>query len=146
MNSRFVGVTAGLGTPRTSSWTGSRNTAPETPTGAVTVAMTSPATNPNSSRSNVTWLVSFCRVELGWRNCQRLLGADHRPARRLPASGIPPYPRAVTVEELGQELGVDAADLAVMLTTLGERVDDELRAGQAADLLDVLDAKVRLRR
>jgi hypothetical protein len=52
----------------------------------------------------------------------------------------------VTVEELGQELGVDAGDLEVMIAALGERVDDELSAAQAADLLDVLDAKVRLRR
>jgi hypothetical protein len=56
------------------------------------------------------------------------------------------YPRAVTVDELGQELGVDAGDLEVVIAALGERVDGELSAAQAADLLDVLDAKVRLRR
>jgi hypothetical protein len=50
----------------------------------------------------------------------------------------------VTVEELGQELGVDAGDLEVVIAALGERVDDELSAVQAADLLDVLDGKVRL--
>ena len=52
----------------------------------------------------------------------------------------------MTVEELSQELGVDAGDLEVMIAALGESVDDELSAAQAADLLDVLDAKVRLRR
>ena len=52
----------------------------------------------------------------------------------------------MTVEELGRELGVDVGDLEVMIAALGERVDDELSAAQAADLLDVLDAKVRLRR
>jgi hypothetical protein len=49
------------------------------------------------------------------------------------------------VAELGQELGVDAGDIEVMIGALGERVDDELTAAQAADLLGVLDAKVRLR-
>lgn len=43
LNSRLVGVTAGLGTWRTLSWIGRRNTAPETPTGAVTVATVRPA-------------------------------------------------------------------------------------------------------
>ena len=60
--------------------------------------------------------------------------------------GIPSYARAVTVEELSRELGVDAGDIEVMIAALGERVDDELSAVQAADLLDVLDAKIRLRR
>src|SRR3954468_17168752 len=49
LKSRLVGVTDGLGTCRTLSWTGSRNTAPETPTGAVTVEMTSAAVNPSAS-------------------------------------------------------------------------------------------------
>jgi hypothetical protein len=52
----------------------------------------------------------------------------------------------VTVAELGRELGVDVRDLEVMIAALGERVDDELSAVQAADLLDVLDAKIRLRK
>ena len=51
----------------------------------------------------------------------------------------------MTVAELGRELGVDVRDLEVMIAALGERVDDELSAVQAADLLDVLDAKIRLR-
>ena len=68
-----------------------------------------------------------------------VVGAAASPA---PAQ---PYARAVTVEELGQELGVDAADLEVMIAVLGERVDDELSAGQGADLLDMVGAKVRLR-
>ena len=67
-------------------------------------------------------------------------------ARLLRLAGIPPYARAVTVEELGRELGVDAGDLEVMIAALGERVDDEMSAAQAADLLDVIDAKIRLRR
>jgi len=45
LNSRFVGVTAVLGTRSTSSCTGSRNTRSETPTGAVTAAMMTPAAN-----------------------------------------------------------------------------------------------------
>jgi hypothetical protein len=49
LNSRFVGVTAGLGTFSTLSCTGSRNTAPDTPTGVVTTAIKAPAMNPNSS-------------------------------------------------------------------------------------------------
>ena len=44
--SRLVGVTAGLGTPSTLNWIGSMKTAPETPTGAVTVATTTPAAKP----------------------------------------------------------------------------------------------------
>ncbi|GAA2223874.1 hypothetical protein GCM10010232_05680 [Streptomyces amakusaensis] len=43
-----MGVTAGLGTANTLSWTGSRNTAPETPTGAVTTAIDRPASSPPS--------------------------------------------------------------------------------------------------
>lgn len=46
LNSRFVGVTAGLGTPRTLSWTGRRKTAPDTPTGVVTVEISRPAASP----------------------------------------------------------------------------------------------------
>ncbi|MFI7642563.1 hypothetical protein [Nonomuraea sp. NPDC049400] len=49
LNSRFVGVTAGLGTPRTLSWTGSRNTAPDTPTGVVTTEISSPAPKPTTA-------------------------------------------------------------------------------------------------
>jgi hypothetical protein len=52
----------------------------------------------------------------------------------------------MTVAELSRELGVDAGDIHVMVAALGERIDDELTPMQAADLLDVLDAKVRLRR
>ena len=40
-----------MGTPNTDNWTGSRNTAPDTPTGLVMLAMTKPATNPSKSRS-----------------------------------------------------------------------------------------------
>ncbi|MCT2543305.1 MULTISPECIES: hypothetical protein [Streptomyces] len=39
-------MTAGLGTPRTLSWTGRRKTAPDTPTGAVAVEISRPAANP----------------------------------------------------------------------------------------------------
>jgi hypothetical protein len=39
---RLVGVTAGLGTPRTLTWTGRRRTAPLTPAGVVTVATSRP--------------------------------------------------------------------------------------------------------
>ena len=41
--SRFVGVTAGDGVPRTLTWNGRSKTAPLTPAGLVTVAMTSAA-------------------------------------------------------------------------------------------------------
>jgi hypothetical protein len=51
----------------------------------------------------------------------------------------------VTVTALGEELGVDAGDIEVMIAVLGEHVDEELTGTQAADLLDVLDAKVGLR-
>lgn len=67
-------------------------------------------------------------------------------ARLLPPSLTEPYARPMTVVELSQELGVDAGDIQVMIAALGERIDDELTPVQAADLLDVLDAKVRLRR
>ena len=60
--------------------------------------------------------------------------------------GTQPYPRPMTVAELGRELGIDTGDIEVIIASLGERVDDELTAMQAADLPDVLDAKVRLRR
>lgn len=39
LQSRFVGVTAGLGVPRTLTWNGSNRTAPEIPAGAVSAAM-----------------------------------------------------------------------------------------------------------
>src|SRR5690349_18206338 len=54
LNSRFVGVTAGFGTSSTLSWTGSRNTAPETPTGVVRTEITSPATTARSASAQVT--------------------------------------------------------------------------------------------
>jgi hypothetical protein len=56
LNSRFVGVTRGLGTCSTDSCTGRRKTAPETPTGVVTAASTKPASAPSRSRcqSNAT--------------------------------------------------------------------------------------------
>ena len=47
-------MTAGLGTCRTLSCTGRRKTAPDTPTGAVTVAITNAARNPTSSWSQST--------------------------------------------------------------------------------------------
>jgi hypothetical protein len=40
LNSKFVGVTAGLGTCRMLSWIGSNSTAPDTPAGVVTSAST----------------------------------------------------------------------------------------------------------
>lgn len=46
LHSRFVGVIAGLGTPKTHRRTVRRNTAPDTPTGAVTTAISSPAARP----------------------------------------------------------------------------------------------------
>ena len=54
LKSRFVGVTAGLGTRSRSSWIGSRNTAPETPTGAVRTATSSPAPNANRATGTLT--------------------------------------------------------------------------------------------
>jgi hypothetical protein len=51
----------------------------------------------------------------------------------------------VSVAELSQELGIDAGDIEVIIAALGERADDALTAAQTADLLDVLDAKLRLR-
>jgi hypothetical protein len=46
LNSKFVGVTAGLGTCRTLSWIGSGSTAPETPVGVVTKASANAHTAP----------------------------------------------------------------------------------------------------
>ena len=40
---RFVGVTDGLGVPRTETWNGSKSTAPETPAGLATADITSAA-------------------------------------------------------------------------------------------------------
>jgi hypothetical protein len=51
----------------------------------------------------------------------------------------------VNLAELGGELGIDPEDLAVLVTALGEQAGDELPALLLADLLDVLDAKTRLR-
>lgn len=51
-------MTAGLGTPSTLIWTGSRNTAPETPTGAVATEISSPAAKPSSPVDQVIGLVS----------------------------------------------------------------------------------------
>ncbi len=55
------------------------------------------------------------------------------------------YPPIVNLAELGGELGIDPEDLAVLVTALGEQAGDELAALLLADLLDVLDAKTRLR-
>ena len=55
------------------------------------------------------------------------------------------YPPLVNLAELGGELGIDPEDLAVLVTALGEQAGDELAALLLADLLDVLDAKTRLR-
>lgn len=49
LNKRFVGVTAGLGTPKMLSCTGSSNTAPDTPTGVVNTEITAPAVKPISN-------------------------------------------------------------------------------------------------
>jgi hypothetical protein len=49
----------------------------------------------------------------------------------------------VTLAELGDELGIDAGDLTVMVTALGEHAADELPDLLLADLLDVFDAKTR---
>jgi hypothetical protein len=46
LNSKFVGVTDGLGTSSTLSCTGSKKTAPDTPAGAVTTAIRNPAARP----------------------------------------------------------------------------------------------------
>src|SRR5215471_14257735 len=43
--SRFVGVTAGLGVPRTLTWNGSKRTAPDTPAGLARAAITNAATS-----------------------------------------------------------------------------------------------------
>jgi hypothetical protein len=47
--------------------------------------------------------------------------------------------------ELSDELGIDPGDLTVLVTALGEHAVDELPDLLLADLLDVLDAKTRLR-
>ena len=47
---RFVGVTAGLGVPRTLTWNGSRSTAPEIPAGVATTAITYAAASATASR------------------------------------------------------------------------------------------------
>jgi hypothetical protein len=65
--------------------------------------------------------------------------------RRSPLVSDPAPSSGTPQAELGEDLGVDAGDIRVMFAALGEQVDDELTAAQAADLLDVLDAKVRLR-
>jgi hypothetical protein len=59
---RFVGVTAGLGTCRTLNWTGSRNTAPDTPTGAVTTAINSPAPNPRTYIQGIRAILSAVMI------------------------------------------------------------------------------------
>jgi hypothetical protein len=55
------------------------------------------------------------------------------------------YGGRVTIAELGEEMGVDVDDVAVMAMALQERIDDELTWEQAADLRDVLEAKLRAR-
>ena len=47
--SRFVGVTAGLGVPSTLTWKGSSSTAPDTPAGVATTAITNAAASATSS-------------------------------------------------------------------------------------------------
>lgn len=54
LNNRFVGVTAGLGTANTDNCTGNKNTAPDTPTGAVNTEINAPATNPISTVPQLT--------------------------------------------------------------------------------------------
>jgi hypothetical protein len=56
-----------------------------------------------------------------------------------------PYARSMTITELDEEIGVDVDDVAVMATALGEQLHDELTWDQAADLRDVLEAKLRAR-
>ena len=67
-------------------------------------------------------------------------------ARLAVGTRIDSYARPVTVAELSLEMGIDAGDIEVMIAALGVSADSELTAAQTADLLDVLDAKVRLRR
>ena len=55
------------------------------------------------------------------------------------------YARRVTIAKLGEEMGVDVDDVTVMAIALQERIDDELTWEQAADLRDVLEAKLRAR-
>jgi hypothetical protein len=65
LNSRLVGVTAGLGTSSTESCTGSRNTAPDTPTGAVTTDTTTPAMKlSNTTVARLTPALSLATVRL----------------------------------------------------------------------------------
>jgi hypothetical protein len=47
--SRLVGVTDGLGLPRTLTWNGSRSTAPEMPAGVVTTEIAYAATRATAS-------------------------------------------------------------------------------------------------
>jgi hypothetical protein len=72
-------------------------------------------------------------------------GDDRHRAQPLPAGRAPTYPPPVTLAELSDELGIDPGDLTVMVTALGEHAVDELPDLLLADLLDVFDAKTRLR-
>ncbi|BBJ37590.1 hypothetical protein SSPO_003080 [Streptomyces antimycoticus] len=59
-----MGVTARLGTVKTLSCTGSRNTAPDTPTGAVTTATSIPTARPALSPSRLPFRDSVDRSYL----------------------------------------------------------------------------------
>jgi hypothetical protein len=61
-----------------------------------------------------------------------------------PARSSVLYARMMTIAELSEEMGVDVGDVAVMIMALSGQVDHELWK-QAADLRDVLEAKLRAR-
>ena len=98
-------MTCGLGTPNTDNWTGSRNTAPETPTGLVMVAMTKPARNPNRSRSkahpSVSWRILSGGLHLSRGERVALSGESSRAQSSCPSGfaggsrpGVSRAPRA----------------------------------------------------
>ena len=54
------------------------------------------------------------------------------------------YAHRMTIADLDKEIGVDVDDVVVMITALGEQIDEELTWAKAADLRD-LEAKLRVR-
>ncbi|ATL88652.1 hypothetical protein SMALA_8443 [Streptomyces malaysiensis subsp. malaysiensis] len=80
-----MGVTAGLGTVKTPSCTGNRNTTPDTPTGAVTTPISIPTTRPAAPPD------APALPPIPFRNSvDRLhLGPQHAPHLRDPGATLP---------------------------------------------------------